>query len=81
MLFFHTATLNVNPVTLVPHVGDPKIRNLELGSSEIEVKKPSQSAASRAAHVTAKIMAVPPLGPDGQSQAQPPGCKCACTIS
>lgn len=65
----------------MPHVGEPKIRNLELGSSDIEVKNKNQSAASRAAHVTAKIMAAPPLGPDGQPQAKPAGCKCACTVS
>ncbi|CBN74005.1 conserved unknown protein [Ectocarpus siliculosus] len=69
-------------LTLVPHVGDPKIRNLELGSADVEVKKAGQSAASRSAHVTAKIMAVPPLGPDGQPQAPAAGgCKCACTVS
>lgn len=68
-------------VTLVPHVGDPKIRNLELGTDSIEVKNAGQSAASRAAHVTAKIMGVPPVGPDGQPQNQPVGCKCACTVS
>ncbi|CAN0157752.1 unnamed protein product, partial [Ectocarpus sp. 8 AP-2014] len=69
-------------LTLVPHVGDPKIRNLELGSADIEVKKAGQSAASRSAHVTAKIMAVPPLGPDGQPQVPAAGgCKCACTVS
>lgn len=68
-------------MTLVPHVGEPKIRNLELGSSNVDVKNKDQSDASRAAHATAEIMAEPPLGPDGQPQPQPAGCKCACTVS
>ncbi|CAN0013869.1 unnamed protein product [Ectocarpus sp. 13 AM-2016] len=37
-------------MTLVPHVGDPKIRNLGLGNSKISVTDPNQSDASRAAH-------------------------------
>eukprot|EP00903_Cladosiphon_okamuranus_P015430 g14252.t1 len=68
-------------LTLVPHVGEPKIRNLELGSSNVEVKNKNQSAASRAAHETAKIMAAPLLGADGQPQVKPAGCKCTCTVS
>lgn len=64
-------------VTLVPHVGEPKIRNLELGNSKISVTNANQSNASRAAHATAKITGAPPAGMPAAS----PGCKCACTVS
>lgn len=66
-------------VTLLPDEGDPKIRNLEFGSSSVDVKNPNQSDASRSAHATAKIMAVPV--PDAQPQAASSGCKCSCTVS
>lgn len=64
-------------VTLVPHVGEPKIRNLELGNSKVSVADANHSDASRAAHATAKIMAVTPEG----MPSAPAGCKCACTVS
>eukprot|EP00903_Cladosiphon_okamuranus_P015421 g14244.t1 len=57
-------------MTLVPHMGDPKIRNLELGNSKISVTDANHSDASRAAHATAKIMGVTPEGMPTAS----PGC-------
>eukprot|EP00904_Undaria_pinnatifida_P002914 jgi/Undpi1/12623/HiC_scaffold_6.g02291.m1 len=66
-------------LTLIPHVGDPKIRNLELGNSGIKVKNPQQSDASRSAYQTAMALGVDPRGgaPAGgtESPSNPtPGC-------
>ncbi|CAN0062357.1 unnamed protein product [Ectocarpus sp. 6 AP-2014] len=62
-------------MTLVPHVGDPKIRNLELGNSKISVTNPNQSDASRAAHACAKTLAIPPAGVPVAKTG------CSCTVS
>ncbi|CAN0064472.1 unnamed protein product [Scytosiphon promiscuus] len=63
--------------TLVPHVGKPKIRNLEFGNPEVSVTNADHSDASRAAHSAAKIMGETPKG----QPATGGGCKCACTVS
>lgn len=65
-------------VTLVPQIGTPKIRNLELGNSKIDVKNADQSLASKSAHASAKIMGVPP---GGAGVTTSPGCSCSCSVS
>lgn len=62
-------------MTLVPHLGDPKIRNLGLGDSNVNVTDANHSNASKAAHATAKIMGVLP------ASVHAPKKGCTCTVS
>lgn len=57
-----------NTVTLVPHVGRPRLRNIELGNSDVKVKNREQSEASESAHVFAEIMGVFPDDDEGVAQ-------------
>eukprot|EP00904_Undaria_pinnatifida_P002913 jgi/Undpi1/12622/HiC_scaffold_6.g02290.m1 len=66
-------------LTLIAHDDKPKLRNLELGNSKIDVKNPNQSAASKSAYATAEIVGVPP-GQEGGGK-KSGGCKCQCSIS
>ncbi|CAM9546634.1 unnamed protein product [Ascophyllum nodosum] len=49
-------------LTLVPQIGTPTIRNLQLGDSKVDVLGSNESPASQSAHATAKLMEVPPEG-------------------
>lgn len=57
----------LNPVTLVPHEGSPKIRNLQLGNGDVDIKNAEHSPASESAHEYAEIMGAAPA--DGVMEA------------
>eukprot|EP00904_Undaria_pinnatifida_P006858 jgi/Undpi1/3301/HiC_scaffold_15.g06675.m1 len=54
-------------LTLVPHEGSPKIRNLQLGNGDVDIKNAEHSPASESAHEYAEIMGAAPA--DGVMEA------------